>query len=119
MHEYGKTREKERNVEVRVHASAGPAVRTESAVSVSFRQVCSFLMGFGLHVTGNVKKLPWSMLKSQRRAKGRLNRYLLLMTIFAAVNYDSKGNGQLLSPSSANLYSAHGRKLRLHQHDLW
>ena len=49
---------KKRNVEVRVHASAGPAVRAESAVSVSFRQVCSFLMGFGLHVTGNVNKTP-------------------------------------------------------------
>ena len=76
-------------------------------------------MGFGLHVTGMAIKLPWSMLKSQRRAKGRLNRNILLMTIFAAVNCDSKGNGQLLSPSSANLYSAHGRMLRLHQHDLW
>ena len=59
------------------------------------------------------------MLKSQRRAKGRLNRNILLMTISAAVNCDSKGNGQLLSPSSANLYSAHGRMLRLHQYDLW
>ena len=49
---------KERNIEVRVHASAGPAVRAESAVSVSFGQVCSFLMGFGLHVTGNVNKTP-------------------------------------------------------------
>ena len=58
MHECGKTREKERNVEVRVHVSAGPAVRAKSAVSVSFRQVCSFLMGFGLHVTGNVNKTP-------------------------------------------------------------
>ena len=58
MHAYGKTREKERNVAVRVHASAGPAVRVKSAVSVSFRQVCSFLMGFGLHVTGNVNKTP-------------------------------------------------------------
>ena len=37
MHEYGKTREKERNVEVRVHASAGPAVNAESAVSVRVR----------------------------------------------------------------------------------
>ena len=32
------------------------AVRAESAGSVSIRQVCSFLMGFGLHVTGNVNK---------------------------------------------------------------
>ena len=37
MHEYGKTREKERNVEGRVHAGAGPAVHAESAFSVSFR----------------------------------------------------------------------------------
>ena len=60
-------------------------------------------------------KLPRSMLKSQGRAKGRLNRSLLLMTNFAAVDCDIKGNEQLLSPSSANLYSAHGRRLRLHQ----
>ena len=55
MHEYGKTREKR---EILRSEYMRPAVRAESAVSVSFGQVCSFLMGFGLHVTGNVNKTP-------------------------------------------------------------
>ena len=77
-------------------------------------------MGFGLHVTGNVNKTPVVDAEvAAQRGKGRLNRNLLLMTIFAAVNCDIKGNEQLLLPSSANLYSAHGRKLQLRQHDLW
>ena len=59
MHEYGKTREKREMLRSEyMLVSARPAVRAESAVSVSFRQVCSFLMGFGLHVTGNVNKTP-------------------------------------------------------------
>ena len=107
------------NVEVRVRASAGLAVRAESAVSVSFRQVCSFLMRFGLYVTENVNITLVVDAEVAAQSKRTAQQNLLLMMIFAAVNCDIKGNEQLLSPSSANLYSAHGRKLRLHQHDLW
>ena len=59
MHEYGKTREKREILRSEYRLVQGQrSARRVQFLFHSDRFACSFLVGFGLHVTGNVNKTP-------------------------------------------------------------